>query len=150
MNAQLWTVAALLPGGVFTGAITLLAWERVWLWRRMTIDQYVVDFRRSLRLLDPTMPILLVITGIGTVGLATQSSGTKQTLLVTAIACQLAILIGSLVLAEPINFAFRRQPEGMAPPRVETLRRRWRRLHLARTAVALTAYLCIVSAATQT
>ena len=149
MSPELWTVVALLAGGVFTGAVSLFAWERVWLWRRMPSEQFAVDFRRSLRRADPAMPILLVITAIGAIGLASQSEGSKQTLLVVAIACLLVILVGSVALAEPINSRFRRRPEGVAPPRVEALRDRWRRLHLARTALALVAFASIVFAVAQ-
>lgn len=145
-SVQGWTVVTVLAAGVFTGAISLFAWERVWLWRRMPVDEFVVDFRRSLRHADPAMPILLVIAGTGAIGLASESSGTKQTLLFVAIACQLIILVGSVVLAEPINSQFRRRPEGVAPPSVEALRRRWRHLHLARTGLALAAFACIAAA----
>jgi Domain of unknown function (DUF1772) len=149
VSAQIWTVALLLSGGIFTGAIALFAWERVWLWRRMAVDQFVVDFQRSLRRADPAMPILLVISIVGAIGLASQSHGTKQMLLVAAILCQLVILVGSVALAEPINSQFRRRSEGVAPPAVEALRRRWRRLHLARTALALAAFACVAWAVAQ-
>jgi hypothetical protein len=146
VSSQAWTMLTVVAGGVFTGAISLFAWERLWLWRRMAIDQFAVDFRRSLRRADPAMPILLVITMVGAIGLASESSGAKQDLLLVAIACQLVILIGSAALAEPINSQFRRRPEGVAPPDAEGLRRRWRRLHLARTALALAAFGCIAGA----
>ena len=149
MSAEFWTVLALLPGGIFTGAISLLAWERVSLWRRMTIEQYAVDFRRLLKRADPTMPILLFISGVGAVGLATESEGTKQMLLWAAVASQLVIMVGSATLAEPINSKFRRVPEGVVPEGAAALRDRWRRLHLARTALTLGAYACIVVAVAQ-
>jgi Domain of unknown function (DUF1772) len=146
LSAQGWTVVTLLAGGVFTGAISLFAWERVWLWRRMTLDQFAVDFRRSLRRADPAMPILLAMSAIGAIGLATKSGGGELTLLLVAIGCQLAIMVGSLALAEPINSRFRRLPEGVIPPGAEALRRRWRRIHLARATLALAAFACIVLA----
>lgn len=149
MSAQIWTIVTVAAGGLFTGAIGLFAWERVWLWRRMAVDQFAVDFRRSLKRADPAMPILLVITAVGATGLASESDGAKQNLLLVAIACQLIILIGSVALAEPINSQFRRRPEGIAPPGVEGLRSRWRRLHLVRTALALAAFGCIAGAVAQ-
>jgi Domain of unknown function (DUF1772) len=146
LTTQSWTIVALLAGGVFTGAISLFAWERVWLWRRMTIDQFAVDFRRSLRRADPAMPILLAISAAGAIGLATETSGASRTLLVAAIACQVVIMVGSIVLAEPINSSFRRLPEGEAPGGAGAMRTRWRRLHLARTVLALAAFACVVVA----
>ena len=41
-----WVMLAF--GGLFSGAILVFAVQRVNLWRRMPVDQYVVDFRRSL------------------------------------------------------------------------------------------------------
>jgi hypothetical protein len=55
------TVVMLGAGGLFTGGVVWYAWERVWIWRRLTLRAYAVDFRRSLRKADPALPILLVI-----------------------------------------------------------------------------------------
>lgn len=149
MSAPAWTVVTLLAGGIFTGAISLLAWERVWLWRRMPIEAYAVDFRRSLKRSDPAMPILLIVSAIGAAGLAWQSEDTTQTLLLAGLTTQLLVFVGSLVLAEPINSRFRRLPEGEVPADAGRLRTRWRRLHLGRAALALFAFVCIVGAVAQ-
>jgi hypothetical protein len=57
-----------------------------------------------------------------------------------------AILVSSIVLAEPINGQFRRRAEGVVPPDAERLRRRWRRFHLVRTALAVAAFALLVTA----
>src|SRR6516225_3150567 len=44
--------------GLWAGGIFIFAVERTNLRRRMPIDQYAVDFRRSLFRVDPMMPIL--------------------------------------------------------------------------------------------
>ena len=51
-------------GGLFTGGLVWYAWERVWIWRRLDLHEYAVDFRRSVRKADPALPILLVICGV--------------------------------------------------------------------------------------
>jgi hypothetical protein len=56
------------------------------------------------------------------------------------------ILVSSIILAEPINSQFRRPPEGVVPPVAESLRRRWRRFHLVRTALAVAAFALFVNA----
>jgi hypothetical protein len=56
------------------------------------------------------------------------------------------ILVSSIVLAEPINEVFRRLPEGIVPPDADRLRRRWRRFHLLRTALAVSAFTLFVNA----
>src|SRR5438093_3665609 len=105
--AQIWTVVTLLSGAIFTGAISLFAWERVWLWRRMALDEFAVDFRRSLGRVDPAMPILLVISAVGALGLASESHGAKRMLLLAALTGQLVVFAGSAALAVPLNQQFR-------------------------------------------
>ena len=50
-------------GGLFTGGLVWYAWERVWIWRRLDLGEFALDFRRSVRRADPAMPILLMICG---------------------------------------------------------------------------------------
>ncbi len=145
----MWTALALFAGGLFTGALSMLAGERVWVWRRMGIEEFAVDFRRSVKRADPAMPILGVTFAIGTAGLAWSSEGTRQTLLLAALAPQVIIFVGSLVLAEPINSRFRRLREGEVPAGAGRLRARWRRLHLARTVLGWVAFACVVGAVAQ-
>ena len=110
-----WVMLAF--GGLYSGAILIYAVDRVHLWRRMPVDQYVVDFRRSLYRADPLIPIMGILS-----------------------------MVASITLAEPMNSRFRRLPEGQAPDRVERLRIAWCRFHLARTVVALGALACLVAA----
>ena len=56
-----WVMLAF--GGLYSGAILIYAVDRVHVWRRMPVDQYVVDFRRSLYRADPLIPIGDVIAG---------------------------------------------------------------------------------------
>jgi hypothetical protein len=44
---RLSTLVMLGAGGLFTGGIVWYAWERVWIWRRLELLAYAVDFRRS-------------------------------------------------------------------------------------------------------
>jgi hypothetical protein len=105
------TVAMLATGGLFTGGVVWYAWERIWIWRRLELSAYAVDFRRSLRKADPALPILLVICATATAGFAWQTSGAARTLAATGIGVLAVILVSSIVLAEPINNEFRRRPK---------------------------------------
>jgi hypothetical protein len=60
-------------GGLCSGAILVFAVERVNLWRRMHVDQYVVDFRRSLYRADPLIPIMGILSAWGAVVFALNS-----------------------------------------------------------------------------
>ena len=139
-----WLMLA--AGGLFCGGIFYVAVERLNLWRRMPIDQYVVDFRRAVYRADPLMPILGNIAALGAVVFALHSGGQAAALAWTGVGLVAVIMVASIALAEPMNSKFRRLPEGQAPEGVEQIRTNWRRFHLARTAVALAVLACFAAA----
>jgi hypothetical protein len=141
-----WLMLA--AGGLFSGGIFYVAVERVNLWRRMPIDQYVVDFRRSVYRADPLMPILGNIAALGAVVFALNSGGHAAVLAWTGVGLVAVIMLTSIAIAEPMNSKFRRLSEGQAPEGVEQIRISWRRFHLARTAVALAVLACFAAATT--
>jgi drug/metabolite transporter (DMT)-like permease len=141
-----WTILMLSAGALFTGGLVWYAWERVWIWRRLDIRAFAVDFRRSVRKADPAMPILLVICGTAAGVFASIAGDGSRTLALVAIGLLVVILLGSIFVAEPINSQFRRRSEGEVPPEADQLRRRWRRLHLARTCLGLAALVCLITA----
>ena len=147
-SLRLLTIVMLSGGGLFTGALAWTSWERVWIWRRLTLRDYAVDFRRSVRKADPAMPILLVICGVAAGAFAARTHGPARVLAFVGAGLLASILVSSIILAEPVNSQFRRHPEGTVPPDAERLRRRWRHFHLARTALAVAALACLVTAAT--
>jgi hypothetical protein len=137
------TIVMLATGGLFTGGVVWYAWERVWIWRRLALAAYAVDFRRSLRKADP---ILLVICASAASVFAWQTSDAARILATAGIGLLAVILVSSIVVAEPINNQFRRRPEGAVPPDAERLRRVWRHFHLVRTALAVPAFAFFVTA----
>jgi hypothetical protein len=144
MHASAWLMAAF--AGLFGGGILIVAVERLNLWRRMPVDQYVVDFRRSLFRLDPLMPILGVLAALGAVVFALNTGGRAAALAWVGAALIGVIIVASILIAEPINSKFRSLSEGEAPDGVEQLRATWRRFHWARTALALAALACLAAA----
>jgi hypothetical protein len=147
-SLRLVTIVMLAAGSLFTGALVWTSWERVWIWRRLALREYAVDFRRSVRKADPAMPILLVICAAAAGAFAVRTDGVAQALAAVGVALLAAILISSIVLAEPVNSQFRRRPEGAVPPDAERLRRLWRRFHLVRTGLAIVALACLIIATT--
>jgi hypothetical protein len=140
------TIVMLAAGGLFTGGVVWYAWERVWIWRRLTLREYAVDFRRSVRKADPALPILLVTSGAAAGVFASLADRTSRTLALAGIGFLALILVSSIIVAEPINSRFRRLPEGEVPSDAERLRRLWRRFHLVRTALAVAAFAFLVTA----
>jgi hypothetical protein len=144
MHASAWLMACF--AGLFTGGIFIVAVERLNLWRRMPVDQYVVDFRRSLYRLDPLMPIMGAVAALGAVVFALNTGGRAAALAWTGVALIGVIFVASILIGERINSKFRRLSEGEAPDGVEQLRTTWRRFHMARTALALAALACLAAA----
>ncbi len=136
----------LAAGGLFAGGILVVAVERTNLWRRMPVEQYAVDFRRSLARVDPMLPILGALTGVGALLFALHSSGRPAALTWVAVALLGVVIVSSLIVAESINARFRRLPEGSPPEGAERLRVTWRRFHYGRTLLGLAAFTCIVGA----
>jgi hypothetical protein len=143
-NVSAWFMIAF--GGLFSGGLLFFAVERINLWRRMPVDQYVVDFRRSLYRADPLMPILGTSSALGAAVFALSAQGRAAALAWAGVALIAVIIIASIVIAEPINSKFRRLPEGHAPDAAEQLRTTWRRFHLARTITGLAALACLAGA----
>ncbi|WP_285032722.1 DUF1772 domain-containing protein [Mycolicibacterium sp. lyk4-40-TYG-92] len=143
---QMFAWVMIVFGGLFTGAIFIVAIERVNLWQRMPVEQYAVDFRRSLYRLDPLIPILGLISMMGALAFAVGSQGRSAVFAWVGIAFICVIMIASIVRAEPMNSKFRKLPEGQAPEGIEQIRTAWRRFHWARTAVALGVLACFAAA----
>ena len=143
---QLGSWLMLGAGGLFAGGILVVAVERTNLWRRMPVDQYAVDFRRSLARVDPMLPILGALTGVGALLFALNAAGRAAALTWTAVALLGVIIVSSLAVAEPINMRFRRLPEGEPPDGADRLRIVWRRFHYGRTLLGIAAFGCIVGA----
>src|SRR5919109_456567 len=100
---RLWTIPMLITGGLFAGGLVWYAWERVWIWRRLDLGAFAVDFRRSVRKADPAMPILLAICGAAAGMFASIAGGQARTLALAGTGLLAVILAGSIVVAEPIN-----------------------------------------------
>ena len=135
-------------GGLFVGGIFFVGVERTNLWRRMPIEQYAIDFRRSLYRLDPLMPILGAVSALAAAVFALTSGGPASALAWIGVALITVIMIASIAVAEPMNSKFRRLPEGEAPEGAEELRIKWRRFHWMRAVIALVSLGCLAAAAT--
>ncbi|WP_374946062.1 DUF1772 domain-containing protein [Agreia sp.] len=145
---RLAALVMLTSSGIWTGIVICYAIERVDLWHRMPIEQYVVDFRRSVYRVDPLQPILALIAisasavfALGVGGVASVVAWIGATLIGS-------VIVFSIALPERINSQFRRRQEGVAPPDVESLRARWRLYHYIRSVPTLGAFVLLVLSAT--
>lgn len=142
-------VVMLLSGGLWAGLILAVAVERLPQWSRMPIEQYAVDFRRSLLRLDPMAPILGAVSAAGAIAFAVSATGPAAALAWVGFGLIVVVIVLSTAIAEPMNAKFRRRDEGEVPPGADAIRARWRRLHQARTVLATTAFAALVLASIQ-
>lgn len=132
--------------GLWAGGILVIAVDRTHVWAQMGIRDYAVDFRRSVRRLDPMMPILGAVGGLSAVGFAVAQDGGTQLLAWFGAGLALLAIAASIVIAEPINSRFRRLPEGTPPPQPEQDRSTWRRFHRVRAVVAVASFAALTAA----
>jgi hypothetical protein len=136
----------LLSGALLTGGVVWYAWDRVAVWSRLSLPEFGVDFRRSIRRADPAQPILAILTLLSAVGFSLSTSGTPRLLAIAAAAGLALNIVLSLTLLVPTQYRFVRQSAGELPRGAADLRRRWLRGHLIRTAVVLAAFTLLVFA----
>ena len=86
-----WLMIA--AGGLFVGGIFTIAVERLNVWRRMPIDQYAIDFRRSVYRMDPLMPIMGTISAPGAVVFALNSDARAAALAWIGVALIAVIMV---------------------------------------------------------
>lgn len=132
--------------GLWAGGAAIIAIDRVNTWPRMSIDEFAVDFRRSILRVDPTMPILASVGTLGAAGYALMSSGAATWLAWFGATVSCCFVVASVILAEPINSKFRRIPEGTVPEGASELRMIWARFHTARAIGAVASFLILVTA----
>ena len=142
------TLIMLVPAAIWTGIVVIYAVERVNLWARMPLDQFVVDFRRSVHRADPLQPILAIVSLIGTVIFALTAGGFASLFAWIGAGLIAAVIAMSIALPERINSQFRSRDEGEAPPNAELLRTQWRTLHWIRTGPTVAALVSLVLATT--
>lgn len=138
-------VVMLLAGGIASGNMWCITVDRLSVWTRMSIVDYATDFRRLLKNVDPMMPILVGLSGVGAVIVAIQTSGLTSALAWAVLGCQVLIILTSATLAEPVNSKFRRLPEGTPPERADYYQTFWARFHRLRTLASVVAFILAVS-----
>jgi hypothetical protein len=142
---KVWAILMLLSGGLFSGGVTVFAWERVPAWRRMALPQFRTDFASAIHKADRIHPAVLVLTIVATIGFAITAPGLPRTLALIGAAGFTATLIGSGAVLVPLQR--RIIASSQHQPDLEKMRSRWFRGHLGRSLVAVTSFLLVATAA---
>jgi hypothetical protein len=72
---NMWAILMLLSGGLFTGGVTVIAWERVRVWHALPLPQFRPEFAATIDVADRVQPALLVASIVSTVGFAITGAG---------------------------------------------------------------------------
>jgi hypothetical protein len=139
-----WEIPMVISGGLFAGGASYFAWERIPAWRTMSAREFKPDFAHSIRLADRLQPALLVACLASAIGFAASADSPARTVAMLGAGGLLLTLVGSGALLVPLQ---RRLLAGRGGGDIGTLRRRWNRGHLLRTAAALVSFTLVVVAA---
>jgi hypothetical protein len=136
---EFWTISMLISGGLFTGGVVAIAWERIPAWREAELLPFREAFAHTLRRMDRFQPVLVVTSLVSTIGFAIGANGAGRTLGIVGAAGFLLILAGSGAWLVPIQKRLVASRGGEPAAELERLKSQWLRGHLIRTAVAVAA-----------
>ena len=136
-----WAILMVMSSGLFSGGVTLIAWERVPAWRALPLTQFRTQFATTIRIADRVQPALLLATIVTTIGFGLTANGAARTLAFAGAAGFIVTLAASAVLV-PLQ---RRiiASSGEETSVVEAMPRRWFLGHFGRSALAVTSFFLV-------
>jgi hypothetical protein len=137
--SELWAISMLISGGLFTGGVVAIAWERIPAWRECELVAFRGAFAHTLRRMDRLQPALVLTSLASTIGFAIGANGVGRAFAIVAAAGFLLILAGSGAWLVPIQKRLIASRGEEPAPELERLKSQWLRGHLIRTAVAVAA-----------
>jgi hypothetical protein len=145
------SVIMLSSGGLFTGSVTMIAWNRVRAWRTMPDSEFRKDFIETIQVADKLQPILLVITLAATIWFTPNTSGISQIVAYATTAVLAMILVASLAILVPLQNHLIAAYSNKSPDTksLQSLKLQWLTGHIGRSVISVIAlFLLIVAAAT--
>lgn len=136
----------LVSSGLFSGGVTVIAWERIPVWRALPLLQFTTEFATTIRIADRVQPILLLASIVTTIGFGIVANGAARALAFVGAAGFIGILAASVAVLVPLQRRIIASSE--ESPNLETMRRRWFVGHLGRSALAIASFLLVAIAVT--
>jgi hypothetical protein len=137
----------LIAGGLFAGGTATFAWSRVPIWRRMPVQQFIGDFKETLRRTDKVQPALLVAAIVSATGFALTADGPARMLALVGAAGFIVTLAASIAILVPLQRRIVATPPAEVKA-IDEMRARWFRGHLGRSTLAASAFVAVALAAT--
>src|SRR5918997_7208336 len=126
-----WASLMVIAGGLFAGGTATFAWSRVPIWRRMPVQEFIGDFRETLRRTDKVQPALLVAAIVSAAGFALAADGSARVLALVGAAGFATTLVASLALLVPLQRRIVATPPEEAKT-IDEMRARWFRGNVGR------------------
>jgi anthrone oxygenase-like protein len=141
-----WASLMVIAGGLFAGGTATFAWSRVPIWRRMPVQEFIGDFRETLRRTDKVQPALLVAAIVSAAGFALAADGLARVLALVGAAGFVVTLAASIAILVPLQRRIvATSPAGAKA--IDEMRARWFRGHLGRSMLAAVSFVAIAVAA---
>ena len=143
---SIWASLMLIAGGLFAGGAATFAWSRVPIWRRMALQEFIGDFKPTLRRTDKVQPALLVAAIVSAAGFALTADGSARVLALVGAAGFVVTLAASLMFLVPLQRRIGATPPAEAKA-INEMRARWFRGHLGRSMLAVASFVAVAVAA---
>ena len=137
-----WGIAAIVAGGLFTGAVVFFASVRVPQWKVMDAKRFLPDFARTIDVADKVQPTLLVTTIAALAMFLGSTAGDDNALAMAATAGFVVTMVASLTFMVPLQRRMIRRGTDPAYPLAE-MKTRWIKGHYGRTFLAVTSFLLL-------
>jgi predicted RND superfamily exporter protein len=142
---NVWAILMLVSAGLFSGGVTVFAWERIPVWRGLTVPRFKTEFATTIHVADRVQPALLVASIVTAAGFAFTSSGAARTLAIMGVAGFVVILVASAAVLVPLQHRIIASSQEQ-PALVEEMQRRWFRGHLGRSALGTASFVLVAIA----
>ena len=143
---NVWAILMLVSGGLFSGGVTVFAWERVPVWRDLAVPRFKTEFATTIHMADRVQPALLVASIVTAAGFALTTSGAARTLAIVGLGGFVVTLVASAAVLVPLQRRIIASSQEQAAV-VEVMRLRWFRGHLGRSALGVASFVLVAIAA---
>ncbi|NPD68110.1 hypothetical protein HN018_12120 [Lichenicola cladoniae] len=138
--------AMIVSGGLWTGGVSFLAVERSRAWRDMPLDDFLADFRVSVRFVDPLMPVCCFASAIAATVFSRASHGTSAIFGWVGVVCTMIAAVGSGAVSAPSVLRMLRSEKTQTSAQLMRDRTIMLASNVVRTIAALLAFVCLDAA----
>lgn len=133
-------------GGLWSGGVCFLAVERTRAWHAMSLEEFLPDFRVSVRFIDPLMPVCCITSALATAFFSHDSTGLAAMLGWFAVGITTGGAVGSGLVSAPPVLGILRAKADPSPIELAKGRKIIVACNVGRTVAAVLAFSCLSAA----